>query len=79
VNCRCAAGTHFSRVEDDGAAMVYVRDIDYWHHDRFQSLRTDHRSPAYEVPPETLLRNIGVDAKNHTIDLKSLLDRLRFR
>jgi hypothetical protein len=61
----------FTRVAEDGAGVVYVKDLERWRRDRFRSLRTDFRSPIYDIPRETLFRHWGVRMKTYTINLAS--------
>jgi len=68
-----------SLIGDDGTAALYVRDQEEWEADRMQSLRTDYRSPLYDVPRTTLFRHWGEPRGSYTLDVKSLLAYLQGR
>jgi hypothetical protein len=63
----------FTRISDDGVAALYVKDMQQWQRDRFRPLRTDYRSPLYDIPRATMHAHWGVRRGQYTIDLKPLL------
>ena len=59
----------FAKTADDTLAALYVRDFKQWHQDRFRPLRTDYRSPLYDIPRTTLFRHWGAPQGYYSIDL----------
>ena len=59
----------WTRVAADTKVVVYVRDLGQWERDRFQELRTDYRSPLYDIPSSTLFFYRGVPEEHVLIDL----------
>jgi hypothetical protein len=63
----------FTRISDDGVAALYIKDMQQWQRDRFRPLRTDYRSPLYDIPRATMHAHWGVRQGQYSIDLKPLL------
>jgi hypothetical protein len=71
--------TGFTRIAADKGAAVYVKDQQEWEDDRFQPLRTDYRSPLYDIPRSTLFFYRGIPPGHILIDLVKIAgDAKRF-
>jgi hypothetical protein len=63
----------FTEIADDKLAALYVKDTEQWFRDRFPlHLRTDYRSPLYDIPRSTLFYFRGIPEGQYSIDLKRL-------
>jgi hypothetical protein len=72
------APSPFTLLAQNDLAWIYVRDQDQLAADRFQTLRTDYRSPVYDIPREGLFWWMGVPAGHYDVHLAELLgDRLQ--
>jgi hypothetical protein len=67
----------FTRIADNGAGAVYVKDTARWQQDRNSPPRTDCRSPVLEIPKETVYRRFGEPAGNYTVDMKWVVRRIK--
>ena len=57
--------------------VMYGRDPDQVHRDRFRSLNTHYMSSLYDIPRETLFSYWGKPAANYDVDVMSLLGHVR--
>ena len=55
--------------------VLYGRDPDQVHRDRFRSLNTHYMSSLYTIPRETLFAHWGKPAANYDVDVLPLLRR----
>jgi len=62
----------FTKVADDNGAALYVKDEQEWEDDRYQQLRTDYRSPIYDIPRSTLFFYRGIPQGQVLIDLRKI-------
>lgn len=59
----------FTKIADDRVAALYIKDMQQWNRDRFRHLRTDYKSPLYDIPRTTLFRYWGARYGEYGIDL----------
>ncbi len=66
----------FSQIDDNGEAVVYVKNVDRWNSHRFQSFQTNSRSRLYNIPRETLFQAYGVGRRNDIINVREYIKKI---